>query len=155
MLEGTRVVLCEVQALVRDSGQPMPTRQVSGLDPKRLQMLLAVLSKAGFRVGGKDVFVQVIGGLKVTEPAIDLAVCLAIASADTSRVVKQDICAFGEVTLQGKVRAVGQAERRKREAQRLGYDSERPSGELKTVLHAMLGAQVEEPGLAEEERALV
>jgi DNA repair protein RadA/Sms len=141
VLEGTRVVLCEIQALVRPSNAPVPMRQVSGLDPKRLAMLLAVLGSVDrrHRIGSHDVFVSVLGGLKVVEPAADLAVTLALTSALSRRVVLPSICAFGEVTLQGKVRAAGQGERRRREAQRLGYSSLDQTGGLQGVLDEALG----------------
>jgi DNA repair protein RadA/Sms len=123
VMEGTRPILCEVQALTTvNDNNPMPTRAVNGLDAKRVQMLIAVLTrKLGYRMGSNDVFLSVGGGLKVDTPAADLAACLALASAITSRPVKPEICVFGEVNLRGEIRPVPQAQRLAREAQRLGY----------------------------------
>lgn len=150
--EGTRIVLCEVQALVRpNNNSPNPIRAARGLDPRRVQMLLAVLSrKCGYRLGSMDVFLNVAGGLKVDEPAIDLAVCLAVASACDSRPVLDSVCAFGEVSLLGEVRPAPQAERRRKEAQRLGFSTLEPTGALRNAIKDALGAPVDEPGLDED-----
>ena len=150
VLEGTRIVLCEIQALVRPSNLPMPTRQVAGLDPRRLGMLLAVMGKSGYHINSCDVYVMVIGGLKIVEPAADLAVCVALASAFEKRLVRPAVCAFGEVTLQGKVRAAAQVERRKKEADRLGYTSLETVGTLQSVLAGALGEYAEDPGLVDD-----
>jgi DNA repair protein RadA/Sms len=150
-LEGTRIVLCEIQALVRPSNSPMPMRQAMGIDSKRLSMLLAVMSKAGYYTGSYDVFVKVIGGFMIGEPAADLAVCVALASAFERRATKPNVCAYGEVTLQGKVRAAAQAERRGKEADRLGYVGLETAGTLKSVLASALGSVVEEAEALTEE----
>jgi len=145
--EGTRVILCEIQALVRpNNNSPNPIRAARGLDQKRVQMLLAVLSqKANYRTSSCDVFLNVAGGLKVDEPAVDLAVCLAIASAISNRPVKDGICVFGEVSLLGQVRQASSAARRRREAERLGLESLDVSGSIADVLAGALGVKAPEP----------
>jgi len=121
-LEGTRVLLVEVQALVARATFGTPERKVAGLDRNRVAMLLAVLEKrADLLLADHDVFVNVVGGVRVPEPAADLAAAIAIASSFTDRAVPPDVVAFGEVGLSGEVRAVSQAETRLREAARLGW----------------------------------
>lgn len=147
VMEGTRPVLCEIQALVSASNLPQPMRVVRGLDPKRAQMLLAVLSrKAGFRLGSMDVHINVSGGLKLDDPGTDLAVCLAVASAVEGAVPKERYCAFGEVSLLGLTKPAGQSERRRKEAERLNYVPlvADKGQKLKDLLGGALGEQVEE-----------
>lgn len=121
-LEGTRPVLVEVQALCNTSGMPMPIRAAHGINPKRLQMLLAVLSRRlGYALGTQDIFINLGGGLQVQEPAIDLAVCIAIASAITDRAPVPNLATFAEVSLMGELRPIKQSARRASEASRLGY----------------------------------
>lgn len=121
-IEGTRPVLCEIQALLNPSNAPQPIRAVRGLDPKRVQMLLAVLQrKVGVRTGSFDVYLNVSGGLRVDDPGVDLAVCLALLSAAEDKPLAKNYCAFGEVSLLGIVRPAPQADRRARECQRLQY----------------------------------
>lgn len=124
VIEGSRPMLVEVQALVAPTNLQMPVRRVQGIDRARLDMLLAVLGeRAGVRkLGGKDVYVKISGGVKIEEPALDLAICLAVASAATKRCVKANVAAFGEVSLKGDIRPVTQAERRVTEASRQGFD---------------------------------
>lgn len=142
LIEGTRPLLCQVEALVNPSNQPMPTRSAHGIDQKRMQKLLAVLSrKCNFRLGSCDVFLNVAGGLKADEPAIDLAICLAVASAYSKRPVKEKTCAFGEVSLLGLVRPVAQSERRKAEASRLGYTPYAPEGQLAQIIEKALSSE--------------
>jgi DNA repair protein RadA/Sms len=146
-MQGSRPVLCQVEALVNPSNQPMPVRSPHGIDNKRLQKLLAVLSrKCGIRVGSCDVFVSVAGGLKIDEPAVDLAICLAVASAYLKRPVKERYACFGEVSLRGSVRTVSNSERRKKEAERMEYTAFGPSGPLSEIIDQALSAEtVEEP----------
>ena len=120
-LEGTRPLLVEVQALV-DSGGPSPRRLSVGLDRDRLAMLLAVLHRhAGVACGDQDVFVNAVGGVRIAEPAADLAVLLAIASSLRGRALPRGFFAFGEVGLAGEVRPAPRGQERLREAAKLGF----------------------------------
>jgi DNA repair protein RadA/Sms len=123
-LEGSRPILVEVQALVAPaSGMGPPRRAVSGLDPNRLALLLAVLARrAGVGLGGHDVYASLAGGMAVTEPAIDLPLALALASSLRDRPVAPGTVAVGEVGLLGELRPVAGLERRLREAARLGFE---------------------------------
>ena len=121
-LEGTRPVLLEVQALLSPNSGGSPRRSVVGWDSGRLSMLLAVLdSRAGLRLGASDVYLNVAGGLRVSEPAADLAVAAALASAATETPTSAGMVYFGEVGLSGEVRQVAQADARLKEAQKLGF----------------------------------
>jgi DNA repair protein RadA/Sms len=121
-VEGTRPLLLEIQALVAPSHMETPRRVVSGLDLNRIHLLNAVLQKrAGLALGSQDVFANVIGGIRIDEPAIDLAVALAIASSLRERPVDRLTAAFGEIGLSGELRAVSQVDRRLSEAARLGF----------------------------------
>ena len=120
-LEGTRPLLVEIQALV-DSGGPSPRRLSVGLDRDRLAMLLAVLHRhAGVACGDQDVFVNAVGGVRIAEPAADLAVLLAIASSLRARALPRGFVAFGEVGLAGEVRPAPRGQERLREAAKLGF----------------------------------
>jgi len=120
-LEGTRPILLEVQALVSQSELAMPRRVATGIDPKRLAMIVAVLARhAGIALGQADVFVNVAGGVRVDEPGADLAVALAIASAAKRTPVRGATAAFGEIGLTGRLRPATQAERRLEECGKLG-----------------------------------
>jgi DNA repair protein RadA/Sms len=120
-LEGTRPILLEVQALVAPTDLAMPRRVGTGVDPKRLAMIVAVLSRhAGVALGQADVFVNVAGGVRIDEPGADLAIALAIASAARGVPVRDRLGAFGEVGLTGRLRAATQAERRLEECAKLG-----------------------------------
>jgi DNA repair protein RadA/Sms len=120
-VEGTRPLLIEVQALVSPSPLGTPRRTVVGWDSNRLAMILAILeARAGVAIGPNDVYLNVAGGLKVREPAADLAVAAAILSSLTGTVVPHGTAIFGEVALSGAVRPVGQTEARLKEAQKLG-----------------------------------
>ncbi|MBM4041129.1 MAG: DNA repair protein RadA [Planctomycetes bacterium] len=122
VVEGTRALLVEVQALVSRANFGTPERKVSGLDRNRVAMLLAVLEKrADLVLADHDVFVNVVGGVKVVEPAADLAAAIAVASSFTDRAVRPDLAALGEVGLAGEVRGVSQLDARLREAARLGW----------------------------------
>ncbi len=122
ILEGTRPMLVEIQALVVPSQLAVPRRVGSGVDYNRLQLLVAILSKRlGLPLGGFDVFVNVSGGLKIAEPAADLAIAMAILSSFKNKSLDPKAVAFGEVGLLGEVRRVGSEDRRMKEAKRLGF----------------------------------
>jgi DNA repair protein RadA/Sms len=122
VLEGSRPLLVEVQALVASSETPVPRRGASGLDAARLALLLAVLEeRAGVAVGRSDVYASVAGGVRISEPGVDLAIALAIAGARAQCVLGADAVAVGEVGLGGEVRQVAQIERRIAEVARLGF----------------------------------
>lgn len=121
-LEGTRPLLVEVQALTSTTPNPMPRRTANGVEVNRLQMLSAVLAKrVGLPLGGQDIFVNVVGGLKVDEPAVDLAVAAAIASSFRDIPIDASTVMIGEIGLSGELRSVGDLERRLHEAARLGF----------------------------------
>lgn len=123
-LEGTRPVLMEIQVLLAPNPAGSPRRSVVGWDSSRLSMLLAVLeTRAGVRLNQTDVYLNVAGGLRVTEPAADLAVAAAIASAAFNQPTSAGMVYFGEVGLSGEVRQVAQAEARLKEAAKLGFDT--------------------------------
>ncbi|MBQ4188826.1 MAG: DNA repair protein RadA, partial [Bacteroidales bacterium] len=121
-LDGTRPLLFEVQALVSSAVYGTAQRSATGFDVRRLNMLLAVLEKrAGFRLGAKDVFLNIAGGLKVSDPACDLAVICAVLSSNFDYPLPSDVCFAAEVGLSGEIRPVAQTERRIAEASRLGF----------------------------------
>jgi len=121
-LEGIRPFMIEVQALVSTAVYGTPQRSCTGYDTKRLNMLLAVLEKrAGFRLGAKDVFLNIAGGIKVDDPAIDLAVVIAILSSNEDEAIPQDYCFAAEIGLSGEVRPVNRVEQRILEAEKLGF----------------------------------
>jgi DNA repair protein RadA/Sms len=121
-IEGSRPVLVEFQALVAPSSYGTPRRAVVGWDSGRLAMVLAVLeARCGVSFGQKDVYLNVAGGLRVTEPAADLAAAAALASSAFDEPLPQDCVVFGEISLSGDVRAVGRAEMRMKEAAKLGF----------------------------------
>ncbi len=121
-LEGTRVVLVEIQALVSPSYLGMPRRTVVGLDPSRVALIGAVLEKkAGIRILNHDIFVKVAGGLRVEEPAVDLAVVASLASNFLDKPIPRDTLLFGEVGLAGEVRGVTHSKQRINEAEKLGF----------------------------------
>ena len=121
VLEGTRPLLLEIQALVSPTDLAMPRRVGTGVDPKRLAMIVAVLGRhAGLALGSADVFVNVAGGVRIEEPGADLAVALAIASASRGVPVLESAAVFGEIGLTGRLRSASQAERRIEECAKLG-----------------------------------
>ncbi len=121
-MEGTRPILLEVQALVSDSSFSQPRRTTNGVDFTRLLLITAVLAKrVGVALSNRDVFVNIVGGLHVNEPAADLAVAVAIASSARNRPVQSDLALVGEVGLSGELRSVGQINRRLHEAAKLGF----------------------------------
>lgn len=121
-IEGSRPILIEVQALVTDTAYTTPTRRSAGLDSNRLALLLAVLEKKiGYQLYNRDVFVSIAGGLKITEPSIDLGIILAIASSLTNRTVDPETVVIGEVGLGGEIRTVPRMEERLKEASHMGF----------------------------------
>ena len=122
-LEGTRPLMVEVQALVSPSVLSYPKRAAVGLDQNRLGLLAAVLTKrAGIPLSDQDIYASIIGGLKITEPAVDLALILAIASAYYGTVIPSSLASFGEVGLAGEIRSVNLMQARAKEASRLGFN---------------------------------
>ncbi|MDE6135727.1 MAG: DNA repair protein RadA [Muribaculaceae bacterium] len=120
-LEGIRPFLIEIQALVSTAAYGTPQRSVTGFDAKRMNMLLAVLEKrVGFRLGAKDVFLNIAGGLKVSDPALDLGVIAAILSSNVDMAIPRGWCLTGEVGLSGEIRPVTRIEQRIAEAEKLG-----------------------------------
>jgi DNA repair protein RadA/Sms len=121
-IEGTRPILIELQALVSATTFSAPRRTCMGIDFNKLNLLIAVLEKkGGIHLGGMDVFVNVVGGLKITEPAADLAIIAALASSFRERPIDQQTFVFGEVGLSGEVRAVAQGDSRIKEAAKVGF----------------------------------
>ena len=121
-MEGTRPVLVDIQALATRSYYQVPRRTVNGMDNSRVILLLAVMEKrAGLKLYDKDVYINVAGGLDLSEPAADLAVCCAVASSICDRPLPPDVCVVGEVGLAGEIRAVPRLERRVQECARLGF----------------------------------
>jgi DNA repair protein RadA/Sms len=161
-LEGTRPLLLEIQALVAPTDLAMPRRVGTGVDPKRLAMIVAVLGRhAGVPLASSDVFVNVAGGVRVEEPGADLAVALAIASAARGAPVREGLAAFGEIGLTGRLRQASQADRRLEECAKLGITMvvASPGGSARSrprvvaveTLRAALRAGLEaKPGTAEE-----
>lgn len=122
-LEGNRPLLVETQALVSNAAYGMPQRSSTGYDVKRLNMLLAVLEKrGGFRLDMQDVFINIAGGIKIIDPAIDLAICSAIISSFEEISIPSNVCFAGEVGLGGEIRAVNRIESRIAEAEKLGFE---------------------------------
>jgi DNA repair protein RadA/Sms len=121
-IEGTRPLLVELQALVSQTSFGVPRRTSIGIDYQRVNLLIAVLEKlGGLQLGGMDIFMNVVGGLKLIEPAVDLGVILAVTSSLREKPVGQGLLAFGEVGLSGEIRAVSQADTRLKEAAKLGF----------------------------------
>lgn len=145
-LEGQRPFLIEVQALVSSAAYGTPQRSVTGFDAKRTNMLLAVLEKrVGFKLGVKDVFLNIAGGLKVSDPALDLAVIAAILSSNVDMAIPAGWCMAGEIGLTGEIRPVTRMEQRIAEAQKLGMtDILVPEGNLKGIDTSKLTIRVHE-----------
>ena len=147
-LEGTRPILLEIQALVAPTDLAMPRRVATGVDPKRLAMIVAVLSRhARVALGAADVFVNVAGGVRIDEPGADLPVALAIASAARGTAVKAGTAAFGEIGLTGRLRAASRVERRLDECAKFGLrqvvaPGATPSGKLRILEAETLGRAI-------------
>jgi DNA repair protein RadA/Sms len=122
-LEGNRPMLIETQALVSTAAYGTPQRSATGFDLRRLSMLLAVLEKrCGFRLGAKDVFINIAGGIKVEDPGLDLALVCGILSSNEDLPIPQNVCFAGEVGLTGEIRPVSRIDQRIHEAQKLGFE---------------------------------
>jgi len=122
-IEGVRPFLIEVQGLVSSAAYGTPQRSSTGFDLRRLNMLLAVLEKrAGFKIAQKDVFLNIAGGIKVNDPAIDLAVISAILSSNVDIAIEKHVCVAGEVGLSGEIRPINRIEQRILEAEKLGFE---------------------------------
>src|SRR3954470_468214 len=140
-LEGTRPILLEIQALVAPSDLAMPRRVATGVDPKRLAMIVAVLGRhARIALGSADVFVNVAGGVRIDEPGADLAVALAIASAAKGTPTKDGLAAFGEIGLTGRLRPAAQADRRLEECAKLGIKVVLTAAETEPLAKAVTAA---------------
>lgn len=123
LMEGTRPILVEIQALINHTAFGMPRRTAVGTDYNRVNLLMAVIEKhMGIQMGDYDAYVNVAGGMKITEPAMDLALVTALIGSYRNRVISSDTIVFGEVGLSGEVRAVSQAEQRVLEAKKLGFN---------------------------------
>lgn len=151
-MEGMRPLLIEVQALVTTAVYGTPQRTASGFDTRRLQLLLAVLEKrGGFHFGNKDVFVNIVGGLKVEDPSLDLAMVCALLSSFEDKPLSQKTCFAGEVGLSGEIRAVNRIEQRISEAEKLGFDriviskyNRKGLGSQRFGIDVVMAGQVEE-----------
>ena len=123
-MEGTRPILLEIQALVCESNFTMPRRTAAGTDFNRVNLLMAVLEKRiGYRLGNCDAYVNIAGGIKISEPAVDLGIVMAIVSSYKNRPLDERTIVFGEVGLSGEVRAVNMPEQRVQEAKKLGFET--------------------------------
>lgn len=123
IMEGSRPIMAEVQALVSKSGFSAPRRTCTGFDYNRMAIIIAVLEKRlGFFFGGLDVYINIVGGFKLDEPAADLSIALALYSSLTDKVVSDKTIAFGEIGLGGELRNISHAEQRLSEAQRMGFE---------------------------------
>ena len=123
-LEGTRPILVEVQALVNPTSYGYPKRAAAGIDLNRLNLLVAMLERrTKLKLSDKDIYINIVGGIKITEPAADLAICMAIASAAKGMALKDDAVVFGEVGLSGEVRHVPWVDKRLAEIKKLGFKS--------------------------------
>ena len=121
-IEGTRPILVELQALTATSVFGMPRRTANGIDYNRLTLLIAVLEKrTGLPLGNQDVYLNIVGGIKINEPALDLGIILAVSSSFKNIPIPNDVIAIGEVGLTGEVRSVNQIEKRIKEAEKLGF----------------------------------
>ncbi len=137
ILEGTRPLLVEIQALTVTTQLAIPRRVANGFDQNRLQLLTAILQKRlNMPLGGFDIFINVSGGISVSEPAVDLAVCMAIISSFLNKAVDKQTVIFGEVGLLGEVRRITQEERRSKESKRLGYTTAISPGVVKSLQQA-------------------
>ena len=136
MVEGVRPMLIEIQALVSTAAYGTPQRSATGFDLKRLNMLLAVLEKrCGFKLAAKDVFLNITGGIKVDEPAIDLAVVCAILSSNEDMPIGPNVCFAAEVGLSGEIRPINRVDQRISEAEKMGFDKIIiPQGNLKGLV---------------------
>jgi len=153
-IEGVRPLLIETQALVSTAAYGTPQRSATGFDLRRLNMLLAVLEKrVGFKLGQKDVYLNIAGGIRVTDPAIDLSVISAVLSSNVDTGIDRDVCMAGEVGLSGEIRPVSRIMQRIAEAEKLGFSKILvPSANLSTLEHTHF--KIEVKGVRRVEEAL-
>jgi DNA repair protein RadA/Sms len=138
VMEGSRPILVEIQALTTPTVFGYPRRTASGLDLNRLNLLLAVLQRrAGLDLSNQDVYLNIVGGLKVKDPAVDAAVCVALASALLGTTVPENLCIVGEVGLAGEIRTVSRQSRREKEVTTLGYTMPKVTKELRELLKSL------------------
>jgi len=138
VLEGTRTFLVEVQALTSYTHFGYPKRTASGVDLNRLNIILAVLERyAKIKLDSSDVFVNVVGGLKLSEPAADLAIAMAVASSKLQKPIPSDLVVMGEIGLSGEVRNISQTDKRVKEAKKLGFNKILSSEQVKSVAQAL------------------
>ena len=151
-VEGIRPFLIETQALVSTAAYGTPQRSATGFDIRRLNMLLAVLEKrVGFKLGQKDVFLNIAGGIRVTDPAIDLSVIAAVLSSNVDTAIERSVCMAGEVGLSGEIRPVTRIMQRIQEAAKLGFSRILvPSGNMKGLEEAHVGIEIVPVGRVEE-----
>ena len=141
-IEGLRPMLIETQALVSSAAYGTPQRSSTGFDLRRLNMLLAVLEKrSGFRLSVKDVFLNIAGGIKVADPALDLAVISAILSSNEDIPIEQKVCFAAEVGLSGEIRPVNRIDQRIIEAQKLGFE------QIFVSKYNLKGIDIKNPGI--------
>jgi len=147
-MEGTRPVLVEIQALVAQSSLASPRRNVVGWDNSRLSMIIAVLeARCGIGFGNMDVYLNVAGGMRISEPAADLAVAAALISAREDKPLEKNTVVFGEISLSGALRPIAQAENRLKEAKKLGFSAAfAPSGVKLAGVHGMKVQTIEDVG---------
>jgi DNA repair protein RadA/Sms len=148
-LEGMRPLMIEIQALVSTAVYGTPQRSTTGYNAKRLNMILAVLEKrAGFRLGTKDVFLNITGGISIDDPAIDLAVVAAILSSNEDIPIEEGFCFAGEVGLSGEIRPVNRVDQRIQEAEKLGFSTilflNTTRSHLKTAINIRLVSKIED-----------
>jgi DNA repair protein RadA/Sms len=140
-MEGTRPLLVEVQALVNKTSYGYPKRAASGVDLNRLNLLVAMLERrTKLNLADMDIYINIVGGMQIREPAADLAICMAIASAAKGMQLKKNAVVFGEIGLSGEVRHVPQIEKRVAEAKKLGFETAigpKPSGKKSSFLHSV------------------
>ena len=144
-MEGRRALPVEVQALVIDTAMPNPRRVTNGVDGSRVAMLLAVLEKrVGYQLSKKDVYVSTVGGVRLVEPAADLAIAIAVASALMDEPIAHNVVAFGEISLAGEIRPVSAAKQRAAEAARMGFTTpiDASSGTVHTAVTRALGTGI-------------
>jgi DNA repair protein RadA/Sms len=138
-MEGTRPILVEIQALTIPTNFGYPKRTVSGYSLNRLNMLAAVISKhAGINLSNTDIYINIVGGMKLSEPAVDLAVCAAIISSYKNKPLAKDLCLFGEVGLLGEIRQVARENERVKESKTLGYQTPANIKDLKNLIDKTL-----------------
>jgi DNA repair protein RadA/Sms len=142
-MEGTRPILIEIQALVCDSNFGMPRRTAAGTDYNRVNLLMAVLEKrAGIHLSSSDAYVNIVGGMKLNEPAIDLGIVMAIVSSYKNRPIDEKTIVFGEVGLSGEVRAVSMVENRIADAKKLRFETCVIPEVSKQVIKSMTGIKI-------------